>query len=76
MFGWNGIARSPTSRGAGKRVVSCSRATCASSFPRHGARAEEIAREHARISRANLDLVLENREILEQLPGGPLLKVV
>lgn len=41
----------------------------------HGTRAEEIAREHARLSRENLDLVLANREILEQLPGAPLLKV-
>jgi GntR family transcriptional regulator of vanillate catabolism len=42
----------------------------------HGARAEEIAREHARISRVNLELVLANREILERLPGAPLLEVV
>jgi GntR family transcriptional regulator of vanillate catabolism len=40
---------------------------------RHGTRAEEIAREHARLSRANLDLVLEDREALEQIPGAPLL---
>lgn len=42
---------------------------------RQGARAEEIAREHARLSRANLDLVLQHREILDQLPGAPLLRV-
>ena len=36
---------------------------------RQGSRAEEIAREHARISRTNLDLVLADREILDQLPG-------
>jgi GntR family transcriptional regulator, vanillate catabolism transcriptional regulator len=40
---------------------------------RHGTRAEEIAREHARLSRVNLDLVLEDREALEQIPGAPLL---
>jgi GntR family transcriptional regulator of vanillate catabolism len=42
----------------------------------HGARSEEIAREHARLSRANLVIALANREILDQLPGAPLLKVV
>jgi GntR family transcriptional regulator, vanillate catabolism transcriptional regulator len=41
-----------------------------------GSRAEEIAREHARISRTNLDLVLANRKLLEQLPGAPLLRAV
>jgi GntR family transcriptional regulator of vanillate catabolism len=40
---------------------------------REGTRAEEIAREHARLSRANLDLVLEDREALESIPGAPLL---
>ena len=43
---------------------------------RHGTRAEEIAREHARLSRQNLDLALANRDALEKLPGAPLLKVV
>ena len=42
---------------------------------RHGTRAEQIAREHARLSRRNLDLVLERREILAVLPGAPLLNV-
>jgi len=42
---------------------------------RHGTRAEQIAREHARLSRRNLDLVLERREILAALPGAPLLNV-
>lgn len=41
----------------------------------HGTRAEQIAREHARLSRRNLDLVLERREILAALPGAPLLNV-
>jgi GntR family transcriptional regulator of vanillate catabolism len=39
-------------------------------------RAEELAREHARLSRANLDLVLQHRYLLDQVPGAPLLKVV
>jgi GntR family transcriptional regulator of vanillate catabolism len=39
----------------------------------HGARAEEIAREHARVAYRNLALVLEHRELLERVPGGPLL---
>lgn len=41
----------------------------------HGTRAEEIAREHARISKRSLDLALERREILDALPGGSLLNV-
>jgi GntR family transcriptional regulator of vanillate catabolism len=43
---------------------------------RHGTRAEEIAREHARLSRLNLELVLENREARDQMPGAPLLTEV
>jgi GntR family transcriptional regulator of vanillate catabolism len=41
----------------------------------HGTRAEEIAREHARISKRSLDLALERREILDALPGASLLNV-
>lgn len=40
---------------------------------RQGTRAEEIAREHARLSRVNLDFVLEDREALGRIPGAPLL---
>jgi len=40
---------------------------------RQGTRAEEIAREHARLSRLNLELVLENREARDRMPGAPLL---
>jgi GntR family transcriptional regulator of vanillate catabolism len=43
---------------------------------RHGTRAEEIAREHARISRLNLELVLANHEALDRIPGAPLLTEV
>jgi GntR family transcriptional regulator, vanillate catabolism transcriptional regulator len=42
---------------------------------RHGTRAEQLAREHARLSRRNLDLALERQEILDRLPGAPLLRV-
>lgn len=42
----------------------------------HGARAEEIAREHARLAKLNLDLVLESEHALERLPGAPLLRGV
>lgn len=42
---------------------------------RQGARAEEIAREHARLSRQNLELLLERREILAQMPGAPLVNI-
>lgn len=40
----------------------------------HGARAEDIAREHARLAKLNLDLVLESGPALERLPGAPLLR--
>src|SRR5438552_1913423 len=43
---------------------------------RQGTRAEEIAREHARLSRLNLELVLENREARDRMPGAPLLTEV
>jgi GntR family transcriptional regulator of vanillate catabolism len=42
---------------------------------REGARAEAIAREHARIARRNLDLALENRDLLDQVPGSTLLRI-
>jgi GntR family transcriptional regulator of vanillate catabolism len=42
---------------------------------REGTRAEEIAREHARIARKNLDIALENRDLLERLPGSTLLRL-
>ena len=42
----------------------------------HGARAEDIAREHARLAKLNLDLVLESEPALERLPGAPLLRRV
>ena len=37
---------------------------------RQGARAESLAREHARLALANLEIVVEHREVLERLPGG------
>ena len=43
---------------------------------RQGARAEEIAREHARLALQNLDLVLEDHVALDKLEGAPLLRVV
>jgi GntR family transcriptional regulator of vanillate catabolism len=42
----------------------------------HGTRAEEIAREHARLAKLNLELVLENHDALAQLEGAPLLRRV
>jgi GntR family transcriptional regulator of vanillate catabolism len=40
---------------------------------RQGARAESIAREHARIAIRNLDVVLRHRDVLDALPGASLL---
>src|SRR5471032_352595 len=42
----------------------------------HGSRAEEIAREHARLAQTNLDVVLEDHTALGQLQGAPLLRRV
>jgi len=42
----------------------------------HGARAEEIAREHARLAMLNLELVLGSEPALERLPGAPLMRHV
>jgi GntR family transcriptional regulator of vanillate catabolism len=42
---------------------------------REGARAEAIAREHARIARRNLDVALASRDLLERLPGSTLLRL-
>jgi len=40
---------------------------------REGARAESIAREHARLSIANLEVVMRHTEVLARLPGASLL---
>lgn len=41
---------------------------------REGARAEAIAREHARIARQNLGKVLQSRQALASLPGAALIR--
>jgi GntR family transcriptional regulator, vanillate catabolism transcriptional regulator len=40
---------------------------------RQGGRAEEIAREHARLSLTNLDIVVEHHHALQRLPGASLI---
>jgi GntR family transcriptional regulator, vanillate catabolism transcriptional regulator len=40
---------------------------------REGARAESLAREHARLALTNLEIVLQHREVLEQIPGASLI---
>ena len=42
----------------------------------HGARAEEVAREHARLAKLNLELVLEDHDALGEVQGAPLLRRV
>ena len=42
---------------------------------REGGRADAIAREHARIARQNLDIALQNRQLLDQVPGSTLLRL-
>jgi len=41
-----------------------------------GGRAEELAREHARLAQINLDLVLEDHSALDRLEGAPLLRSI
>lgn len=41
---------------------------------REGGRAEAIAREHARIARQNLDYVIENKKLMNKVPGLFLVK--
>jgi GntR family transcriptional regulator of vanillate catabolism len=40
---------------------------------RQGARAENLAREHAQLALTNLEIVVEHREMLDRLPGASLL---
>jgi GntR family transcriptional regulator of vanillate catabolism len=40
-----------------------------------GARAEHLGREHARLARRNLDVVIEHREVFASLPGASLLQL-
>jgi GntR family transcriptional regulator, vanillate catabolism transcriptional regulator len=40
---------------------------------RQGARAESLAREHARLALANLEIVVEHRDVLERMPGASLI---
>lgn len=40
---------------------------------REGARAEALAREHARLARRNLDAVMQDRRLIEKVPGLRLL---
>ncbi len=42
---------------------------------REGARAEGIAREHARLAARNLEIALENRTVLEGMPGVGLIRL-
>jgi GntR family transcriptional regulator of vanillate catabolism len=42
---------------------------------RQGARAEALAREHARIALRNLEIVLDNRHVLDQIPGASLINL-
>jgi GntR family transcriptional regulator, vanillate catabolism transcriptional regulator len=41
-----------------------------------GARAEALGREHARLARGNLDLVLDSERALARLPGAGLIRLV
>jgi GntR family transcriptional regulator, vanillate catabolism transcriptional regulator len=45
------------------------RAIAAAIEMREGARAEAVAREHARLARQNLDFVLADRTLVDRVPG-------
>jgi GntR family transcriptional regulator of vanillate catabolism len=40
---------------------------------RQGSRAESLAREHARLALANLEIVVNNQEVLQRMPGAALI---
>ena len=40
-----------------------------------GTRAEGVAREHARMARLNLDVVMRHRQTLDRVPGGALVRL-
>jgi GntR family transcriptional regulator, vanillate catabolism transcriptional regulator len=42
---------------------------------RQAARAEALAREHARVALRNLEIVLDNRDVLERIPGASLINL-
>jgi GntR family transcriptional regulator, vanillate catabolism transcriptional regulator len=42
---------------------------------REGARAEALGREHARLARRNLDIVLGHPEVLDRMPGASLIQL-
>jgi GntR family transcriptional regulator, vanillate catabolism transcriptional regulator len=42
---------------------------------RESARAESLAREHARVAKRNLEIVMRNREILDRMPGASLIRL-
>jgi GntR family transcriptional regulator of vanillate catabolism len=42
---------------------------------REGARAEAVAREHARLASRNLEIVLRHREVLDRMPGASLIRL-
>jgi GntR family transcriptional regulator, vanillate catabolism transcriptional regulator len=56
-------------------ALSQHRALLAAIENRQGARAEAVAREHARIAAENLDVVLHDREARERVPGGNLVRL-
>ena len=59
----------PRARDPPRRPAPASDAPRGGAGPGHGARAEDIAREHARLAKLNLELVLESEPALERLPG-------
>ena len=42
---------------------------------REAVRAEALAREHARVALRNLEIVLDNRHVLDQIPGASLINI-
>jgi GntR family transcriptional regulator of vanillate catabolism len=42
---------------------------------RQGTRSESLAREHARLSRRNLEIALADKDILSCVPGASLIRI-
>ena len=56
-------------------LVAVSQPRCSTRSSSGRARAESVAREHARLASQNLDVALHDREARERLPGAALIQI-
>lgn len=71
------FARSKAAQGADMFAISQEhhRVIVESIEERQGSRAESVAREHANLSRRNLEIALNDRDILQTVPGACLIRL-